>query len=110
MIGGDGRVARANRAFNAIFGDVTRARVPALDDARATGELAVADRLFSVRFDAVGGSVGEVVTLNDITAAHQALAAERSISRTLQLTLLPPRLPSDPRVSWTRGTWRPSAS
>src|SRR6478735_725252 len=94
-----GVVERANRAFAASFGDVVGRRVAALDGARTTGELALGPRLFGVRFDVVDGSHGrEVVTLNDITSARRALAAERSISRTLQLTLLPARMPSDPRV------------
>jgi CheY-like chemotaxis protein len=94
-----GVVERANRAFTAIFPELTGGRVPALDEARGTGELTLGERTYSVRFDAVSGSLGEVVTLSDVTAARQALAAERSISRTLQLTLLPPRLPEDPRVA-----------
>jgi hypothetical protein len=98
VLGANGVVERANRAFIAIFPAVTGGRVPALDEARATGELVLEDRVFSVRFDAVSGSHGEVVTLSDVTAARQALAAERSISRTLQMTLLPPRMPDDPRV------------
>jgi CheY-like chemotaxis protein len=93
VLDGDGLVVRANRAFTAIFGEAAGARVPALDAARTDGELELGDRLFSARFDAVSGSASEVVTLGDVTAARQTLAAERSISRTLQLTLLPPRLP-----------------
>jgi DNA-binding response OmpR family regulator len=99
VIDGAGLVERANRAFTAIFGEVIGVRVAALEAARANGELVIGDRVYSVRFDAVGDSAGEVITLNDVTAARQALAAERSISRTLQLTLLPSRLPVDQRVS-----------
>jgi CheY-like chemotaxis protein len=99
VLGANGVVERANRSFIAIFPELTGGRVPALDEARGTGELALGERTYSVRFDAVSESLGEVVTLSDVTAARQALAAERSISRTLQLTLLPPRLPDDPRVA-----------
>jgi CheY-like chemotaxis protein len=107
VLSGDGVVERANRAFVAIFGEVTGLRVPALAAARGEGELELGDRVFSVRFDAVSEGVGEVVTLSDITTARQALAAERSISRTLQLTLLPRRLPEDPRV--TLDAWHVAA-
>ncbi len=102
VLNADGVVERANRAFVALFGEVIGLRVVALRSARATGELALGDRLFSVRFDVVPQEIDslgrEVVTLNDITSARRALATERSISRTLQLTLLPTRMPADPRV------------
>jgi len=59
-----------------------------------------------VRVDLVPGSERLVVTLSDVTAARRiereraaALARERTISRTLQQTLLPERLPSDPRLA-----------
>jgi CheY-like chemotaxis protein len=96
VLDADGVVRRANRAFVACFGEVVGSSVPALE--AANGELVLGDRIFSVRFDAVPGATGSVVTLSDITAAQQALAAERVISRTLQLTLLPSSLPADPRV------------
>jgi len=97
VLDGDGVVRRANRAFAAVFGDVVGARMSALDASR--GEIVLGDRVFSVRFDAVPDATGSVVTLSDITAARRALAAERAISRTLQLTLLPSSLPTDPRVA-----------
>jgi serine phosphatase RsbU (regulator of sigma subunit) len=102
----DGIVQRANRAFFACFGNgVIGSRLPALDAAREAGELQLAERTFSVRSDTVAGdsvSPGDrlVVTLSDVTAARriereraQALLTERLISRTLQRTLLPERLP-----------------
>ena len=107
----DGVVVRANRSFLASFGaDVVGRRVAALDVARESGELALGDRTHSVRVDLVpdveGRSQRLVVTLSDITAARQvereraeALARERTISRTLQQTLLPERLPSDERLA-----------
>jgi DNA-binding response OmpR family regulator len=95
VLDGSGVVQRANRAFVATFGDVVGLRVPAL----AEGELTLGDRVFNVRFDRVPDASASVVTVNDITDARRALAAERMISRTLQLTLLPPTLPSDARVA-----------
>jgi CheY-like chemotaxis protein len=108
-----GAVERANRAFLDCFGaDARGVRVPALDDARASGTLELGERTFSVRFDSLPGDTARagdervVVTLSDITAARRidheralALDAERRISRTLQQTLLPERLPRDPRLA-----------
>ena len=94
-----GIVERANRAFVTCFGDVVGRRVAAFSGARSSGELALGERLFSVRFDGrrrVAGTRGR-----DAQRHHRgpaALATERSISRTLQMTLLPARMPSDPRV------------
>ena len=99
---------RANRAFLAAFGgDVVGTRVPALDVGRESGELELGERTHSVRVDArTAASQRLVVTLSDITAARQtereraeALARERTISRTLQQTLLPERLPADARLA-----------
>ena len=53
VIDSHGVVERANRAFAARFGDVVGRRVTALEGARSTGELALGERLFSVRFDVV---------------------------------------------------------
>jgi len=103
VLDAEGTVRRANRAFVAIFGEVVGSHLPEL----AAGELTLEERVYSVRFDAVPDAAESVVTLSDVTAARQALAAERSISRTLQLTLLPSRLPSDPRV--TLDAWHVAA-
>ena len=114
VLNADGVVERANRAFVASFGEVIGLRVPALQGARSTGELALDERVFSVRFDVVPQEIEslgrEVVTLSDITSARQAappLATERSISRTLQMTLLPGRLP---RIrAWRCDAWHVAA-
>src|SRR4051794_11195731 len=109
VLSADGIVMRANRAFRAIFGERSVGRrVEAIEDAGSSGELVVGERTYSVRFDAVPSDTREprvVVTLSDITAARrieaeraEALAAERLISSTLQQTLLPERLPRDPRL------------
>jgi serine phosphatase RsbU (regulator of sigma subunit) len=109
----DHRVRRANPAFLAVFGTgATGSRVDALDEARRSGELIRDGRVYSVRFDDVPYEAGSadaqrlVVTLSDVTAARriereraEALAAERRISHTLQQSLLPERLPSDPRLA-----------
>lgn len=113
VLDGDGVVVRANRAFHATFGeDVVGTRVPALDLARDSGafELDLDDRTHSLRIDLVPDEIGAdprmVVTLSDITAAKQsereraaAFAREQTISRTLQQSLLPERLPSDERLA-----------
>lgn len=111
VLEGDGVVVRANHAFLAAFGDdVVGTRVAALDVGRESGELELGDRTHSVRVDVVPGAASAaprlVVTLSDITAARQrererahALTRERTISRTLQQTLLPERLPSDERLA-----------
>lgn len=114
VLGETGVVVRANRAFLDCFGaDVAGSRVAALDAARGSGELRLAGRTFRVRFDAVKPARGAsdaqrvVVSLSDISTARRielervaALAAERTISRTLQQTLLPERLPRDPRIAF----------
>jgi CheY-like chemotaxis protein len=89
VLGPDGTVERANRAFRTLLGDAGEG----LAAARERGELALGGRIYSVRFDAVGEAGREVVTLSDVTAARSELDAERKISRTLQQTLLPARLP-----------------
>jgi CheY-like chemotaxis protein len=113
ILDGDGAVKRANRAFAAVFGEhVVGQRVEALEAARADGELSSGERIYSVRFDAVPYEAGAVdgrrmvVTVSDVTAARRiererasTLAAERLISRTLQQSLLPERLPSNPRLA-----------
>lgn len=97
VLDADGMIERANGAFTACFGaDVAGTRVDALVAARDRGELTLGERIFSVRFDALGEDGREVVTLSDVTAARSALAAERTISRTLQQTLLPATLPQRP--------------
>jgi CheY-like chemotaxis protein len=107
VLDADGVVVRANPALQAVFGaDVVGTRVDALDLGRESGELLLEDRTHSVRVDVVPGSERLVVTLSDVTAARriereraEALARERTISRTLQQTLLPERLPSDERLA-----------
>ncbi|MBE2315567.1 SpoIIE family protein phosphatase [Solirubrobacter sp. CPCC 204708] len=103
----DGVVVRANPAFEAVFGsDAVGTRVEALEVGRSSGELELENRTHSVRVDVVPGSQRLVVTLSDVTAARRtereraaALAREQTISRTLQQTLLPERLPSDERLA-----------
>jgi CheY-like chemotaxis protein len=106
-------VRRANRTFSELFGEhVTGSRVEALDATRASGELIRGERIYSVRYDAVparaedGDGRRVVVTLSDVTIARRIereradmLAAERLISRTLQQSLLPERLPAHPRLA-----------
>lgn len=107
VLDADGVVVRANPALKAIFGDdVVGTRVAALEVGRESGELELEERTHSVRVDAMPGTDRLVVTLSDVTAARRiereraaALARERTISRTLQQTLLPERLPSDEDLS-----------
>ncbi|MDA0180225.1 SpoIIE family protein phosphatase [Solirubrobacter phytolaccae] len=111
VLDGDGVVVRANRAFMAAFGEgVVGTRVDALDVGRDSGELALGDRTHSVRVDLVPDELGKsprlVVTLSDITVARrsereraEAFVREQTISRTLQQSLLPERLPSDERLA-----------
>jgi DNA-binding response OmpR family regulator len=103
----DGAVQRANRAFTACFGeDLTGRRVEELAGLSTGDDLTVGGRIFRVRLDRLADVHGlhtdarTVVTLSDITAAMQAevqraaaLVAEQTISRTLQQSLLPERLP-----------------
>jgi CheY-like chemotaxis protein len=114
---------RVNRAFAALFGvDPGTLVGSALDAvsgplhvaARApgeTGEVALAGRTLRVRLDAIPTDPtlqvsGEMVmTLSDVTAERraqreraEALARERTISRTLQQSLLPERLPRNGRL------------
>ena len=68
------------------------------------GELTLGERTFRVRLDPVNAGPGsaarrDVVTLNDVTAAKRALVAERTISRTLQQSLLPEHLPQHAHVA-----------
>jgi DNA-binding response OmpR family regulator len=106
----DGTVVRSNRAFDAAFGDAPLARSrAALAELRNGDEVRVGERLFGLRIDRLP-DVEErlprvVVTLSDITAARAAekarsaaLATERTISRTLQQSLLPERLPRHPHL------------
>ena len=110
VLDSDGVVVRANRAFHACFGAAAVGSCPpALAAARDTGELTIDERTYSVRYDEVPHAETEprvVLTLSDVTTARriareraEALAVERRISRTLQQTLLPERLPSDPRIA-----------
>jgi CheY-like chemotaxis protein/serine phosphatase RsbU (regulator of sigma subunit) len=113
VLDGEGAVKRANRAFADLFGErIAGSSVEALEAARASGELSRGQRLYSVRFDAVPDEAAgqrdprTVVTLTDVTEVRRtereralAHAAERLISRTLQQTLLPERLPSHPRLA-----------
>jgi CheY-like chemotaxis protein len=113
ILDGERVVKRANRAFLGLFGEhVAGSRVEVLEAAGDSGELVRGDRTYSVRFDAVSPEGGPldgrrmVVTLSDVTHARriererlEALAAERMISRTLQQSLLPERLPSQPRLT-----------
>lgn len=117
----DGTAVRANRAFESMFGDVgswnEKIKLAALQDG---AELAVGPRLFKVRIDRLtDGSARTdhqrlVVTLSDVTAARAAdreriaaLATERTISRTLQQSLLPERPPSHPHLELD--TWHIAA-
>jgi CheY-like chemotaxis protein len=118
VLDGAGVVERANRAFLDCFGaDVVGATV---EELAGGSELELGERTFSVRFDAVPPDMDTpdpgrvVVTLSDISAARasereraQALATERMISRTLQQTLLPERVPTDPRLRLD--TWHVAA-
>src|SRR4051794_19300778 len=110
VIDADGVIVRANRAFLAIFGaDAVGRRVDAIEDAGSSGELVLGERTYSVRFDIVPSehlAHRVVVTLSDVTSARrieaeraEALMTERRISSTLQQTLLPERLPDDPRLA-----------
>jgi serine phosphatase RsbU (regulator of sigma subunit) len=111
VLDGEGAVVRANRAFLATFGtDVVGTRVPALDVGLESGELELADRTHSVRVDVMPDEVSAtprlVVTLSDVTADRlrereraAVLTREQTISRTLQQTLLPERLPADERLA-----------
>jgi CheY-like chemotaxis protein len=105
VLAGDGRVRRANKAFRALFGDaVDNTRVDALSDLATGDEIDLGPRTYRVHIDPVSGEAGRdgaaearsVVTLSDVTAAKQALVAERRISRALQQSLLPERLPQRP--------------
>jgi CheY-like chemotaxis protein/serine phosphatase RsbU (regulator of sigma subunit) len=113
ILDGERAVKRANRAFLGLFGEnVAGSRVEALEAARASGELIRGERTYSVRFDAIPYEAGAadagrmVATLSDVTVARRiererakTLAAERMISRTLQQSLLPERLPRHPRLA-----------
>ncbi len=106
----DGRLLRANRVFAGLFGAVAGAALPELADVVSGDEIGRDGRLFSVRKDRVievDAAERVVVTLSDITAARAieteraaALATERIISRTLQQSLLPERLPEHPRFEF----------
>jgi PAS domain-containing protein len=116
-------IQRANRAFAHLFGADPaavggRALVtvsPALHDQirapGADGELELEGRTLQVRCDDIAaepevGLTGQlVITLIDVTATRRAeqeraaaLERERTISRTLQQSLLPERLPRHPRL------------
>ncbi|HEU4973869.1 MAG TPA: SpoIIE family protein phosphatase [Baekduia sp.] len=115
-------VQRANRAFAHLFGTDPAALhgralatiSPVLHDqvrAEGHGELDIEGRTLRVRCDAVppdaeSGLAGQVVvTLSDVTEARRAdveraaaLERERTISSTLQQSLLPERLPRHPRL------------
>jgi DNA-binding response OmpR family regulator len=113
ILDGERVVRRANRAFLGLFGEhVAGTRVEALEATRVSGELILGERSYSVRYDAVpaqspaADGQRTVVTLSDVTIARRidqerakALAAEQLISRTLQQSLLPERLPSHPRLA-----------
>lgn len=116
-------IQRANRAFAHLFGadpaavtgralvTVSPALHDQLRDPDAVGELELEGRVLHVRRDAVPadpelGLAGHwVVTLSDVTATRRAeqervaaLERERTISSTLQQSLLPERLPRHPRL------------
>jgi len=111
-----GSIVRVNRAFAAIAG-ASPAALPGTSidalfpevDLRATGATDVSrgDRIYALRVDEVPpdqrlDALGQVVlTLADVTVERQAaevraqaLLRERTISRTLQQSLLPERLPT----------------
>jgi CheY-like chemotaxis protein len=105
VLAADGTVQRANKAFRAFFGDaVDGTRVASLSGLTAGDEIDLGPRTYRVHLDPVSGEAGRdgaaegrcVVTLSDVTAAKQALVAERRISRALQQSLLPERLPRRP--------------
>jgi CheY-like chemotaxis protein len=100
VLGPGGRVERANLAFRSLFGGTVEdgAPVPGLAGLESGSEIELADRVLRVRVDPIGAAAAErkVVTLNDITSARRALAAEQAVSRTLQQSLLPERLPRRP--------------
>lgn len=101
----DRRLLRANRVFTGLFGDGDGA-VPSLDRVLDGDEIEIGGQLFRVRVDRIRDAAErDVVTLSNVTAARAiereraaALATERIISRTLQQSLLPERLPADPRL------------
>jgi serine phosphatase RsbU (regulator of sigma subunit)/CheY-like chemotaxis protein len=108
----DGSLLRSNRAFEAISGEFGADR-PLTDLLRlANGdELRLGARVFRLRTDRLDDEDGPagrerlVLTLSDITAAQAAeqeraaaLATERTISQTLQQSLLPERLPQHPHL------------
>ena len=116
-----GALERVNRSFAAVFGEpdpgalVGRPlaglslQLPSLVAAGGGGELHVGEQVFAVRVDEIPRDpdldldAQLVLTLIDVTAARRAetqrtevLARERMISRTLQQSLLPERLPRHP--------------
>ena len=107
VLDSDGTLLRANHAFSSVFADAgSGADLLALSDG---DELTVGSSLFRVRADHISADEDSpargrvVMTLTDITAARAAeqdraaaLATERMISRTLQQSLLPERLPRLP--------------
>ncbi|WP_035126136.1 SpoIIE family protein phosphatase [Conexibacter woesei] len=106
VLNADGAIERANRTFRALFGEaIDGTRIDALADPAAGDEVTLGDRVFRVRVDPVAPDPSDpasiartVVTLSDVTASKLALATERTISRALQQSLLPERLPRRPEL------------
>jgi serine phosphatase RsbU (regulator of sigma subunit) len=102
----DGSLLRANRSFEQIFDEPgTDRRALDLAGVESGDELQLGSRVFQVRVDRIDHEQRLVVTLSDITAAlaveqerAAALATEQTISRTLQQSLLPERLPARPHL------------
>jgi CheY-like chemotaxis protein len=121
VLDGSGALERINRSFAAVFGaedpaalvgrplSALNPRLPGLVAAGGGGELEAGGRILAVRVDEIprdpelDHDAQVVLTLSDVTVARRAeseraaaLARERTISRTLQQSLLPERLPRHP--------------
>lgn len=121
VLDADGTPARVNRSFALLFGDGDPAALighplaasspvlAALVASGTDGEIQLGGRILAARVDEIpsdaelGLAAQVVLTLSDVTAARraeteriEALARERTISRTLQESLLPERLPRHP--------------
>jgi serine phosphatase RsbU (regulator of sigma subunit)/CheY-like chemotaxis protein len=123
VLSGDLVLERLNRSFAALFGtedpgelvgrrlDELAPELPSIVASGGAGELQLGPRVLRVRHDAIPSDPQRnledqvVVTLTDVTAARraeteraEALQRERTISRTLQQSLLPERLPRHPAL------------
>ena len=121
VLDGGGALERINRSFAAVFGaedpgalvgrplSALSPVLPGLVASGGGGEFEAGGRILAVRVDEIPRDAEldldaqVVLTLSDVTAARraeaertEALARERTISRTLQQSLLPERLPRHP--------------